>query len=59
MKGKILITGGAGFIDKHEFTNKTMFFMVHSLVEIAKKLKKNPYSVNFKKLEKEAKSVSA
>ena len=45
--------------DKHEFTNKTMYFMVHSLVEMAKKLKKNPYSVNFKKLEKEAKSVSA
>ena len=44
--------------DKHAFTNRTMYLMVHNLVHLAKILKKNPYPTNVKELSKEAKKIS-
>lgn len=43
---------------KHEFTNKTMLFMIHNLVHLAKTLKDNKYPTNIKKLEEQAKKIS-
>lgn len=44
--------------DKHLFTNRTMYLMVHNLVHLAKALKENPYSTNVKAISEEAKKIS-
>lgn len=44
--------------DKHFFTNKLMYTMVHDMVHLAKILKENPYPTNLKELKKEAKKIS-
>lgn len=44
--------------DKHLFTNRTLFLMVHNLVHLAKILKQNPYPTNIKKLNEEAEKIS-
>lgn len=44
--------------DKHLFTNKMMFYMVHNMVHLAKLLKENPYPTDINKLTEEAKKVS-
>ena len=44
--------------DKHFFTNKMLYFMVHNLVHAARVLKENPYPANLKELSKKAKSIS-
>ncbi len=44
--------------DKHEFTNKTLLYMVHNAVDLAKKLKKQPIETNLNKLDKKAKEMS-
>ncbi|GAB2771343.1 flavodoxin family protein [Salinimicrobium soli] len=44
--------------DKHFFTNRTMYLMVHNLVHMAKVLKENPYPVNVNELKEKAKSIS-
>lgn len=44
--------------DKHLFTNKTMYQMVHNLVHLAKALKENPYTTNVNKLTEKAKAIS-
>lgn len=44
--------------DKHLFTNRTMFLMVHNLVHLAKCLKQNPYPTNINKLNEEAEKIS-
>lgn len=53
---------GAAYIeaegDKHFFTNRTMYLMVHSLVHLAKVLKQNPYPINVNDLQEKAKAIS-
>lgn len=44
--------------DKHLFTNRTMYLMVHNLVHLAKILKENPYPTNVKELNEKAKKIS-
>lgn len=44
--------------DKHFFTNKGMYLMVHNLVFLAKLLKENPYSTNVKELTARAEEIS-
>lgn len=44
--------------DKHFFTNKMIFQMVHSMVELAQKLKDQPYKVNLENLTEQAKKIS-
>lgn len=44
--------------DKHFFTNKMLYFMVHNLVHVAKVLKQHPYTTNIKDLEQKAKTIS-
>ncbi|MGB7786436.1 MAG: NAD(P)H-dependent oxidoreductase [Salinimicrobium sp.] len=44
--------------DKHLFTNKMLYQMVYNLVDMAKKLKENPYSTNVKELTEKAKKIS-
>jgi multimeric flavodoxin WrbA len=44
--------------DKHLFTNRTMYLMVHNLVHLAKTLKNNPYPTNVNELTEKAKSIS-
>lgn len=44
--------------DKHEFTNKTLLYMVHNLVALAKSLKEKPITTNLKKLNDKAKEMS-
>lgn len=45
--------------EKHFFTNKMTFFMVHNLVHLAKILKENPYPTSIKKLTERAKKISS
>jgi multimeric flavodoxin WrbA len=45
--------------DKHFFTNKMMYYMVHNLVHLAKTLKENPYTTNIKELTETAKGISS
>ncbi|HET8885932.1 MAG TPA: NAD(P)H-dependent oxidoreductase [Salinimicrobium sp.] len=44
--------------DKHLFTNRTMFLMLHNLVHLAKCMKENPYNTNIKALNEKAKKIS-
>ena len=44
--------------DKHFFTNRLMYFMVHNLVHVARMLKENPYPSNLIELKQKAKSIS-
>ena len=44
--------------DKHLFTNRTMFLMLHNLVHLAKCMKGNPYNTNIKALNEKAKKIS-
>lgn len=44
--------------DKHEFTNRTLLFMVHNLVGCAKMLKENPYKTDLHALSKRAEKMS-
>lgn len=44
--------------DKHFFTNRTMYLMVHNLVHLAKTLKGNPYPTNVKGITEKAKKIS-
>lgn len=53
--GKSYIKAGG---KKHEFTNKTLLFMVHNLVDLAKTLKKNNYATDLNKLSEKAKEMS-
>jgi len=45
--------------DKHEFTNKTLLYMVHNMVALAKSLEKEPIKTNLKKLDKKAEEMSS
>ena len=53
---------GAAYIEakgnKHAFTNRTMYLMVHNLVHLAKVLKENPYPTNVKEVSNQAKKIS-
>ena len=44
--------------DKHYFTNRMLYLMVHNLVHLAKILKANPYPTDVKKLNQQAKRIS-
>ena len=44
--------------DRHFFTNRTLYYMVHNLVHVAKVLKENPYTTNMNELNKKAKKIS-
>lgn len=44
--------------DRHFFTNRTLYLMVHNLVHMAKVLKENPYPTNINELEKKAEKIS-
>lgn len=44
--------------DKHFFTNKGMFLMVHTLTHLAKTLKNNPYPTHVNQLTERAKKIS-
>lgn len=44
--------------NKHFFTNRIMYLMVHNMVHLAKILKENPYPANIKKLKEKAKKIS-
>lgn len=44
--------------DKHLFTNKMMYYMVHNMVHLAKTLQANPYPANINQLTEEAKRIS-
>lgn len=44
--------------DKHLFTNRTMYLMIHNLVHLAKTLRENPYPTNVKEISEEAKKIS-
>lgn len=54
---------GPSYIDaggeKHFFTNKMTFFMVHNLVHLAKTLKESPYPTHIKNLTEKAKEISS
>lgn len=43
--------------DKHEFTNRTLLYMVHNLVDCAKTLKENPYKTDLNELAERAKKM--
>lgn len=45
--------------DKHEFTNKTLLYMVHNMVALAKSLAKEPIKTNLKELDKKAEEMSS
>lgn len=45
--------------DKHLFTNRTLFLMVHNLVHVARVLKDNPYPTNVNELTEKAKKISS
>lgn len=44
--------------NKHFFTNRTLYLMVHNLVHVAKVLKDNPYPTNIRELKKKAEKIS-
>lgn len=44
--------------DRHFFTNRLLYLMVHNLVYMAKTLKENPYPVNVNELKEKAKKIS-
>lgn len=44
--------------DKHLFTNRTLYLMVHNLVHVAKALKENPYPTDVNDLTEKAKKIS-
>lgn len=44
--------------DKHFFTNRSMFLMIHNLVHLANSLKNNPYTTDVKALKEKAKMIS-
>ena len=44
--------------NKHLFTNRSLFYMVHNSVHLAKALKNSPYKTDMKKLNEKAKSIS-
>lgn len=44
--------------DKHFFTNKILYQMVHNMVHMAKTLKEKPYPTNVKELTQAAKKIS-
>lgn len=44
--------------DKHLFTNRTLYLMVHNLTHVARVLKENPYPTNVKELTKKAEKIS-
>ncbi|MGI0107004.1 flavodoxin family protein [Salinimicrobium sp. WS361] len=44
--------------DRHFFTNRNLYHMVHNLVHVAKVLKEKPYKTNVNELKKQAEKVS-
>lgn len=44
--------------DRHFFTNRTLYLMVHNLTHLAKVLKQNPYPTNVKELKEKAEQIS-
>ncbi|WP_324719335.1 flavodoxin family protein [Salinimicrobium sp. HB62] len=44
--------------DRHFFTNRTLYLMVHNLTHVARVLKENPYPTNVKELKKKAEKIS-
>ena len=44
--------------DRHFFTNRNLYHMVHNLVHVAKVLKEKPYQTNVNELKKQAEKVS-
>lgn len=44
--------------DRHFFTNRTLYLMVHNMVHLAKVLKENPYPTNVNELKKKAEKIS-
>jgi multimeric flavodoxin WrbA len=44
--------------DRHFFTNRNLYHMVHNLVHVAKVLKEKPYQTNVNKLKKQAEKIS-
>ena len=44
--------------DRHFFTNRTLYLMVHNLTHLAKVLKENPYPTNVNELKKKAEEIS-
>jgi len=53
--GKSYIKAGG---DKHLFTNRTLRYMVENLTHMAEVLKENPFPIDIKKVDKEAKKES-
>ena len=46
------------FIDRHLFTNKMMYYMVHNMVHLAKTLRDSPYPTNVNELTERARQIS-
>ena len=44
--------------DRHFFTNRTLYLMVHNMVHLAKVLNENPYPTNVNELKKKAEKIS-
>lgn len=44
--------------DRHFFTNRNLYHMVHNMVHLAKVLKENPYQTNVNELKEKAKKIS-
>lgn len=44
--------------DRHLFTNKMLYFMIHNMVHLARVLKENPYTSNLNELTKKAEGIS-
>lgn len=44
--------------DRHFFTNRTLYLMVHNLFHVANVLKENPYPTNINELKKKAERIS-
>ncbi len=44
--------------DRHFFTNRNLYHMVHNLAHVAQVLKENPYKTNVKELKEKAKKIS-
>ena len=44
--------------DRHFFTNRNLYHMVHNLVHVAKVLKEKPYQTNVNELKKQAEKIS-
>ncbi|WP_029035889.1 flavodoxin family protein [Salinimicrobium xinjiangense] len=44
--------------NRHFFTNRNLYHMVHNLVHLAKVLKENPYQTNVKELKQKAEKIS-